>query len=323
MRQPKRQTAEAGAAEQRLAPFLTHLSHVRGASPHTVAAYRRDLTGYLSHLAERGMALDDPAAARSWLSRLFAGGLARTSMGRKMAALRSWYRFLLRRDEVSSDPTAGVSTPRAPRAVPRFMTRDEVATLLDPAFGGTAGAATAKGQALEVRDFAIFELLYSSGLRVSELTGLDLGDWDREGGTVRVRGKGSKTRVVPVGEKAAAAMAAYLAGRGRGADPRGAEPLFQNRLRGRLSSRGVERRLDRRLREAGMPARGTPHTLRHSFATHLLDGGADIRAISELLGHESLETTQRYTHVTFDHLREVYRDSHPRAGGRSHGRGKP
>ncbi len=293
--------------EERVERFLSHLAHVRGASPRTVEAYRRDLREFSRHRRERNLPEEEPAAIRSFLAALFARGLARTSMGRKMAAVRSYYRFLVRQGELAADPSAGIPSPKTPRPVPRFLGLDEVNALLD-------------GPGRErLRDLAAFELLYSSGLRVSELCGLSLADWDPAAGTVRVRGKGDKVRVVPVGKRAQERLGEYLAQTGRWPLKREASPLFLNRSGGRLSPRTVQRALASRLREVGLARRGTPHTLRHTFATHLLDNGADLRAIAELLGHESLETTQRYTHVTFDRLLAVYDKSHPRASRRRGG----
>jgi integrase/recombinase XerD len=295
--------------------YLDHLAVERGLSPHTLAAYRRDLRRYLAFLDrrdERNAGAVDERTIRSFVASLSASthGPEETpyrasSVARALSAVRSFHRFLLREGVADRDPASGVRQPRLPRSLPRPLPIDDIRRLLE-----TPDPATPLG----VRDRAILELLYGSGLRISELTGLDVDDMDLEEGSLRVLGKGGKERDVPVGSFAHEAVSAYLV-RGRpalaGASTRGA--LFLNARGGRLSRQSCARMLAGHVRAAGIDRRVTLHTLRHSFATHLLEGGADVRVVQELLGHASVATTQIYTLVTAQHLREVYETSHPRA----------
>ena len=282
--------------------FLDYLAAERRASPHTTRAYRADLAEFAAFLREAG--LGDPAdadarAVRAYLAALHQRGLARTSIGRKLAAVRSCLRFLARRGVIEANPARQVRGPRVPRRLPSFLPKDESKDLLDrdpaPSTGGR-------------RDHALLELLYASGLRVAECCGLDAEDLDRGRGTVRVLGKGGKERVVPVGDAALLALDAYLA-----LAPAATGPIFRNQRGGRLTTRSAHRIVGARAREAGLLRRVTPHTLRHTFATHMLGEGADLRLIQELLGHRRLATTQRYTHVSPEHLMKVYDAAHPRA----------
>ena len=286
--------------------FLRHLAVERDASPHTVRAYRRDLADFAAFLAARGedVGRADARAVRAWLAALHARRLEPASVSRKLAAVRSWFRFLVRRGEVERNPAREVRGPRAARQLVSFLPIPEAATLLDRR--GPSGG-------WRERDDALLELLYASGLRVAELAALDLDAVDRQEQTVRVLGKGRKERIVPYGTAAARALQGWLSRRGEGAGA-----LFVNRRGGRLSVRSIHATVRRGARAAGLTRRVTPHTLRHSFATHLLDRGADLRTIQELLGHSRLSTTQRYTHVAADQLLKVYDRAHPRAqaGGR-------
>jgi integrase/recombinase XerC len=284
-----------------LRAFLRHLEVERGASPHTLRSYRVDLEEF-AHTAGDVPAHVDARAVRAYVARLHARRLAPASIARKLAAVRSWFRFLVRRGVLRANPAREVRTPKVPRMLPNFLPIDESAMLVD-------GRAIA-GHARE-RDVAILELLYASGLRVAELTGLDVEDVDQETKTVRVVGKGDKERFVPFGRAAERALVSWLAQRG---DARGA--LFLNARGRRLSVRSVHTIVRRAAKAAGIARRVTPHTLRHTFATHLLDGGADLRVIQEFLGHSRLSTTQRYTHVGADQLMRVYDRAHPRAHGR-------
>lgn len=285
--------------------FLRWLEAERGASPHTVEAYRRDLEEFCTFLRqERGESADlrsvDHLTIRRYLA-LRHRDLARSSLARKLAALRTFYRRLLRQGAVQLNPAELVSSPRLEKRLPYHLTIDEVTTLVEAPSGADP---------LSVRNRAILELLYSSGLRVSELTGLSLRDLDLQERLVRVMGKGRKERIVPVGSPAVSALSRMLEGR-RGDPPE--SPLFLNSRGGRLTQRSVQRIVERYMRHLLSMKKGTPHTLRHTFATHLLEGGADLRAIQELLGHASLSTTQKYTHVSIDHLMEVYDRAHPTA----------
>ena len=295
--------------------YLDHLAVERGLSEHTLSAYRRDLRRYVAFLTRRDMLEPgevEEATVRSFVASLSASThgpddapYRATSVARTLSAVRSFHRFLLREGVTDRDPAVGVPQPRLPRSLPRPLPVEDVRRLLEaPDEGSPAG----------LRDRAILELLYGSGLRISELTGLDVDDLDLEEGSVRVLGKGGKEREVPLGSFGRDAVGAYLT-RGRPAlasvATRGA--VFLNARGGRLSRQSCARLLGRYVRLAGIERRVTLHTLRHSFATHLLEGGADVRVVQELLGHASVATTQIYTLVTARHLREVYEESHPRA----------
>ena len=285
-----------------LAAFLRHLSVERNASTHTLRSYRSDLTDFQRFLVERGVAgltAADSRTVRAWLAALHARGLDPASIGRKLAALRSCCRFLVRRGVIERNPARDVRGPRPPRKLVSFLPVDEAAQLVE---GRAVAGAT------RPRDVAILELLYASGLRVSELSGLDADALDRTDRAVRVLGKGRKERIVPYGEHAARALDAWLGARGEHPGP-----LFTNPRGGRLSVRSIYTIVRRSARAAGITRPVSPHTLRHTFATHLLDNGADLRMIQELLGHSRLSTTQRYTHVAADQLMRIYDQAHPRA----------
>jgi integrase/recombinase XerC len=288
--------------------FLRYQAVERGASPHTLRGYRSDLDQFRCFLSERKVQRIEHVDARllrRYLAWLYEAGLSRASIARKLAAVRSCLGFLTRRGRLDKNPAREVATPRLPKKLVSFLLVDETQELLD--------RPPARSVARR-RDQAILELLYATGARVAELCGLDVPDLDRSRGTVRVRGKGGKERIVPVGDAALRAVDAYLALRGEDDGP-----LFRNFHGGRLTVRSVHRIVRASARAAGLTRRVSPHTLRHTFATHMLDAGADLRLIQDLLGHSSLSTTQRYTHVSADHLMRVYDASHPRAlpaGGR-------
>ena len=285
-----------------LTRFLRYLSVERNASRHTVRAYRTDLERFCDFSAAAGYTeVDtvDTRVIRAYLAQLHQAGCDPVSAARHLSALRSWFRFLVRRGVVERNVARDVRNPRLPRKLATFLPIDEAIPMVEARqLHGTA----------RVRDVAIVELLYASGLRVSELVGLDVDAIDGETMTVRVLGKGSKERVVPFGQAAARALEVYLASR---PTPRG--PLFVNARGGRLSSRSVQNIVKRAARAAGIDRRVSPHTLRHTFATHLLDGGADLRMVQDLLGHSRLSTTQRYTHVSSAQIMRTYDGAHPRA----------
>ena len=288
-----------------ISEFTTYLDTERSVSPHTLAAYRRDLAQLSAFaLKEKGEAVS-AGDMDHLLLRRFLAGLAtvdrKSTIGRKLAAIRSFYRYLLRRGELESNPAELIATPKKEKRLPFHLDIDQVTALMEAPADDTLTAA---------RDRAILELLYSSGLRVSELTGLAVGDLDMAGGMVRVTGKGSKQRIVPVGVKALQAVAGYLTMRGGVPDQ---APMFLNSRGNRINRRSVARIVDEHVLRIAAFKRISPHVLRHTFATHMLEGGADLRAIQELLGHASLSTTQKYTHVGIDRLMEVYDKAHPKA----------
>ncbi|KIH77026.1 integrase/recombinase XerC [Geoalkalibacter ferrihydriticus] len=293
-----------------IARFERYLQLERDLSIHTLKAYRRDIEGLRRFLSEffgvesptlEHLRQVDVRLLRTYLARL-GKSCRRATVGRKVAALRTFFRFLVREDLLTANPAEILVTPRLDQYLPTPLSVDEACVLMERTCGDDA---------LQLRDRAILETLYSCGLRVSELTGLDVGGIDLEERLVRVLGKGRKERLVPLGRKACEALVRYLEHRGW---PQPSEPLFLNHRGGRLTSRSVERNLKKQLIQAGIARDATPHSLRHSFATHLLvEGGADLRAIQELLGHASLSTTQKYTKVSVDHLLAVYDQAHPRS----------
>ncbi|MEO8198747.1 MAG: tyrosine recombinase XerC [Thermoanaerobaculia bacterium] len=312
-----------------IARFLAHLEGERALSPHTVRAYEGDLLRFVDFLSVDylntppetiDLAAIDIVAVRSFLAAL-ARDHGRRSQGRALSALRTFFRWACRVGEAAANPAQRVRTPKAPQLLPRHLRPGEIEALL---------AAPAGDEPMAQRDRAILELLYATGLRVAELVGLDWRDLELKERVLRTLGKGGKERMVPFGRPAQAALRAWRGGwttlrvrqRAGSLEGPGDEPLFVN-LRGeRLTDRSVRRILDRYVDATATAAGVHPHTLRHTFATHLLEGGADLRAIQELLGHSSLSTTQRYTHVDIEHLQSVYRDAHPRARA-GHPPGRP
>ncbi len=291
--------------------FLQYLSVERGASPHTLKGYREDLHALAEYLSDEGGQSPPPGSVttnelRGFLSALTEAGYAKSSISRRMASVRSFLRFGQREGWAKANPAKAIRNPRKSRKLPHFLTNEEVGKLLEAPKGNAAPA---------LRDRAILETAYSAGLRVSELVGLNEGDLDFAAGILRIRGKGKKERLAPIGSYAACALKSWL--QKRELSPRekqGREaPVFTNKFGTRLTTRSVARMLEKYIKETGLDTRTSPHTLRHSFATHLLDRGADIRSVQELLGHKSLVTTQIYTHVSTANLRAAYEKAHPRA----------
>ena len=296
--------------------FLSWLAVERGRSGNTLAAYRRDLAGYEAFLAERGVALADvgEAVVEDYVAWLRSTGRKPASVARALVAVRSLHRFCVEEGRASADPTDDVGAPKVPQGLPKALTEEEVARLL---------AAVAGEEPMARRDRAILEVLYGTGLRISELVGLSLADLALEDGLLRAFGKGAKERVVPVGSFARRALSDWL---GPGGRPRvvparwarrgDAEAVFLNARGGRLTRQGAWGIIRRYGARVGLEGKLTPHVLRHSCATHMLDHGADIRVVQELLGHASISTTQVYTRVSPDRLIRVYQSAHPRARGR-------
>ena len=299
--------------------FISHLADERRFSPRTVLAYCTDLRRFTdfwerefgeSPATKARLRSVDGLAIRSYLAALHRSGLKNRSIARHLSTLRSFFRWSCREGHLEKSPAAGLPAPRTPRSLPRALSLSDTENLL----------AAGDEDFLPERERALFELLYAAGLRVSEAAGLDLEDVDLSSRALRVVGKGSRERIVPFGEEAGEALRAYLPVRATLRRAPGAaeasdsgEPLFVNRRGGRLTTRSMARILKRRLRAAGLPADISPHALRHTFATHLLEAGADLRSIQELLGHASLSTTQKYTHLDAAHLDAVYRHAHPKA----------
>ena len=291
--------------EEAIAEFLRSLALERNASEHTVKSYREDLTQAVGFFTDKlGPATPDRLTTRvmrAYLAWLHEQGYAKTTIARRIAAVRSWCRFLCRQGTLKSNPAEGLRGPRQDKKLPSFLSPEDLARLL-----ATPPADTPLG----CRDRAILETLYSAGVRVSELTGLNHDDVDFDDGCAVVRGKGKRERLVLLGAECRDALRAWLGVReGLAKSP----ALFVNKNGARLTTRSVGRLLEKYLAQAGLDPRASPHTLRHSFATHLLDNGADIRSVQELLGHRSLSTTQVYTHVTTVRLKDSYHKAHPRA----------
>ena len=299
--------------------FERHLDVERNLSPHTILAYRRDLEQFRRFLEEQP---GFEGAVKDWLPRVdrlllrrYLASLhktcGRTSAGRKLSALRSFFRFLVREGELTSSPADALKSPRREQYLPQVLSAEQAGRLLDQQIDGV--------RLLVLRDLAIFELLYSCGLRIGELTGLNLSAVDLSQRQVRVLGKGNKERLLPIGRQACVALELYLQER---PPAKSYEPLFLNHRGGRLSARSIQRNLKKRLLSLNLPTDATPHALRHSFATHLLDAGVDLRAIQEMLGHASLSTTQKYTQVSFAQLTDVYDRAHPRSRKKAEDKGE-
>jgi integrase/recombinase XerD len=293
--------------EHLLLDFLAYLEFERGLSRNTLDAYRTDLLQYGRFLEEREQtALDaTPGDVSDFLQKLAVNGASPATIHRKSACLRSFYRHLRRDGLLDTDPTATLSTPRRSRKLPQVLTRGEVEKLLSQPRGTEPAA---------LRDRALLEVMYACGLRASEAIGLELMDVDIEEGVLRARGKGSKERVVPIGQAALRALRTYLE-RGRPKLVKGAPEahLFVNFRGGHLTRQGLYKIVRRHAQTAGLADRMSPHTLRHTFATHLLSGGCDLRSVQEMLGHADVSTTQLYTHLSSERLKDVYFRAHPRA----------
>lgn len=293
--------------------FLEHLTAERGASPHTVRAYRGDLTDLFGHAARAGVSdlseIDLPLL-RSWLARMQTTGRSRATLARRSSAARRFFAWCCRRGLVSRDPAALLAAPKSHRPLPAVLAQQQAARMLDmAAFGGTVD-----DEPMTLRDRAILEVLYATGVRVGELCGLDEDDIDRERRLVRVVGKGDKQRAVPLGVPAAAALEVW-ARHGRPALTTGGSgrALFLGARGGRIDPRAVRTLVHRAVRQVPGAPDVSPHGLRHSAATHLLEGGADLRSVQEMLGHATLATTQIYTHVSVERLKATYEQAHPRA----------
>lgn len=289
--------------------FVRHLQLERNASELTVKSYREDFASFQDYLEDRSGGVSSPQEVtipllRGYVSYLHECQYARTTIARRLACLRSFFKFTTREGITTSNPAQALRTPRTGRKLPHFLTTEQIALLLE---------APVANEPIGLRDRAILETLYSAGLRVAELVGLNISDWDRGANILRVFGKGKKERIAPVGSYAAKALDRWLDV--RSVDPQAPaeehDALFLNRFGRRLTTRSIGRMLEKYLQDTGLESITSPHTLRHSFATHLLDGGADLRAVQELLGHKSLTTTQIYTHVSTRRMRETYEHAHP------------
>jgi len=289
-----------------VADFLGHLGE-RNASFHTIRAYNRDLTLFAAYAGSRGWKDIDHIAVRGFLSQLYEKGLSKTSVARSLAAVRSLYRWLAREGVVEQNPAKLVATPKLPKKLPRVPTIEEMNFVIDGEMPEVA--------AFPERDRLMLELLYGCGIRNSELTGINLGDIRLSAEAILIRGKGKKERYVPFGDSVKNALAAYLPVRQKALQARGkhSTALLINRRGGRLTTRSVGRIIKKIAVAKGLSPDVHPHTLRHAFGTHMLEEGADLRAIQELLGHERLATTQRYTQLSMKHVLQVYDQTHPRA----------
>jgi integrase/recombinase XerD len=305
-------------ADPLLEEFLNYLVAERGLSANSVDAYGRDLTQFIFFLGEKGKKVLDVTSGllRDYLSRLSEAGLAPRSVARKLSAIRMFLRYLNDTGKLDSDPGENISNPKLGRKLPEVLSFEEVKRVLDAASSAQRSADSERATALALRDHAMLEVLYGSGLRISELISLRLGDLYLDEGFLRVTGKGDKERVVPLGEPAVRVVRGYIdLGRAKLMNLRSKtrDALFLN-VRGEAISRmGAWKIIHFYVQAAGIKGHVTPHTFRHSFATHLLEGGADLRAVQEMLGHASITTTEIYTHVDRSYLREVYKSFHPRA----------
>ena len=291
--------------------FIAKLEHEKGFSEHTLRAYHKDLLQFDNFLkAEKRSSLEsvNHLLLRRFLAVLRSKNYSKTTIARKLASIRSFFKFLIREGELVANPFEMLRTPKQDKKLPHFLSITEVDVLLK-----TPDSSTVMG----LRDMAIMETLYSTGIRVSELVGLDEGSIDFIAGMIKVQGKGKKERLVPIGSPAIKAINEYIDSKSMSKKKEEksvsrSEPLFLNKYGGRLTARSVARSLDKYLKVSGINLLTSPHTFRHSFATHLLDKGADLRSVQEMLGHSSLSTTQVYTHITTERLKNVYDKAHPR-----------
>ena len=298
--------------QETTARFLRYLKIERNSSDYTIKSYREDLEILIEYFQDTLGRIPTPGELtpqdlRTYVAALHQAGYAKTSVARRLASLRSFFRFAQREGLCDSNPAKPLRNPRRDRKLPHFLTTTEIGKLL---------LAPDTSKPMGNRDRAIFETLYSAGLRVSELVGINLNDLDLEDGLVRVRGKGKRERLAPLGRFAVKAIQQWMKNRVPADKQRpgdDGDPLFLNKFGKRLTTRSIGRMLEKYLKETGLDTRTSPHTIRHSFATHLLNGGADIRSVQELLGHKSLVTTQIYTHVSTAGLRKAYDQAHPRA----------
>jgi len=296
----------------RLLDFLEYLRYEKGASDNTVSNYETDIEQFYEYLRgpeKRPVSVEAVTGLdiRGYMAHIARQGLSRSTAQRKLASLRSFFKYLYREGIVDKNPAKAVASPKKEKPQPKVLSVDDAALLVE-APGDKARASA--------RDTAILETFYSCGLRISEISSLDVEDIDFESGMLRVTGKGGKERVVPVGSKALAALIKYLKERpeNESSETAGGRPCFLNTRGGRLGVRSIRRLVEKYSRDKNLKGRVTPHTLRHTFATHMLEGGTDLRSIQEMLGHSSLSTTQKYTHLNMDSLLEVYDKAHPRSG---------
>lgn len=296
---------------QNIETFVKYLLNEKGYSRHTVLAYRRDLEQFIQYYCDiHNKILIDHFSSiqkediRQYLGSLLRYGAEKRSVSRKLSSLRSFFRFLLKTNVIQKDPTASLEAPKIGKSLPTYLKESELQDLFK---------IIPSDSILSIRDRAILELFYGTGIRLSELTGLDLLDVDFNRGIVRVMGKGKKERILPLGKKIGRSIQQYLNHR-QELNPQNTKALFLNKNGSRLSTRGVQQIVRKWLSQISSKEKLSPHVLRHSFATHLLDHGADLNAVKEFLGHESLSTTQIYTHLSTEHLKKVYEQAFPRAG---------
>ena len=285
--------------------FLTYLRNERNVSPHTLRSYHSDLEQLSTFLGDKELSAVDHQTLRRFIAHLMQGDVKKSSIARKLSAIRTFFRYLNREGILTINPARLVATPRREQRLPAVLTADDAIRLME-----SPQAKKPSDHDTMLRDRAVLETLYSTGIRASELIGMNREDIDRQDSLIRIRGKGRRERIVPVGTKALDAIDAYL---GRLSGNSDINAVFLGPSGKRLTARTVQRILENHRKQLGLMQKASPHTLRHSFATHLLESGADLRAIQELLGHASLSTTQRYTHVNLDSLMEVYDKAHPKA----------
>lgn len=309
MRVTSRKNASNERLTKHLSDFLRHLSLEKNASSNTIKSYREDISQAISYLTgQLGTQAEilriTPRNLRAWMAWLQEQGYARSTMSRRLSAVRAWFKYLRKTEVLNLNPADGLRGPRKEKKLPKFLPKNELVNFL---------VAIPDSTGMDARDRALFETAYSSGVRVSELVGLNLQDIDLQEGFAIVRGKGKKERLVLLGPPSIQALKDWIEERTRRSLPKSGNALFLNKNATRLSDRSVRRLLHRRLATAGLRQDMSPHSIRHSFATHMLDSGADIRSVQELLGHKSLTTTQIYTHLTTNRLTQEYRKAHPRA----------